>query len=146
MLVDELYKHFDEIKSNNQGLTYYNELLGDTSFLLAGLLGSLLKQKYGDWHSKRWIDDSLITKVVEYNNEINIEGIMIWGKENTTEQWTSPFSFKINLAKNQPGFKKFTFLFCHAEDPEISYEEFKVNGDVWNKGRKWKYVIDSIDI
>lgn len=144
MLVCELVNHLDNIKSISQKVVYYNEILGDTSFLLAGLLESLLKKNFSDWDKKRWIDDSLITKVVIQNNKLTIEGVMIWGIENTTEQWTYPFSFQIELLKEEMSFRRFTFLFCDLDNHEIAYEEFRVNRDYWDKSsRNWKYVINS---
>lgn len=69
---------------------------------------------------------------------------MIWGKENTTEQWTSPFSFKMYLENDKRSFKKYIFWFCDADDQEVSYDEFRFNRDILNKEkRNWKYVIDS---
>lgn len=131
MLVYELVKDLERIKSIDKELVYYNEILGDTSFLLAGLLELLLKKNFGEWDSSKWIDDSLITSVAMQNEKMNIEGIMIWGRENTTEQWTDPFSFEIELLMDEVSFKRFTFLFCDLNNHEISYEKFKVNRKYW---------------
>lgn len=144
MLVCELVKHLDKIKSINQEQVYYNEILGDTSFLLAGLFESFLKKNYSEWNGRRWIDDSLITNVLIQKNKLKIDGIMIWGKKNTTEQWTDPFSFEIELLKNETNFREFTFWLCDLDIPQISYEEFRDNRDYWARtNRNWKYVINS---
>jgi hypothetical protein len=144
MLVYELAKDLERIKSIDKELVYYNEFLGDTSFLLAGLLELLLKKNFGEWDSRKWIDDSLITRISTQNEKMNIEGIMIWGRENTTEQWTDPFSFEIELSMDEVSFKRFTFLFCDLDFREISYEEFKLNREYWDKNnRNWKYRINS---
>ncbi|MFC4874286.1 hypothetical protein [Negadavirga shengliensis] len=147
MLVRELNNYLDNIKSINIVSGYYNEILGDTSFLLAGLLESLLKKNNIEWDKKKWIDDSLITNIICQNDKVIIEGVMIWGKMNTTEQWTDPFFFEIELLKDEIGFKKFTFLFCDLKHTEITYEEFRDNGDYWvSTNRKWKYVINSNEV
>lgn len=143
MLVGELVSRFDEVESISTTLTCYNEILGDTSFLLAGLLESLLKTNYSDWDRKKWIDDSLITNVVIRNDKVIIEGIMIWGREGTTEQWTDPFIFEIEFLKDEISFRRFTFWFCDLEMDEISYEEFRTHRDYWNaRSGNWKYVIN----
>jgi hypothetical protein len=144
MLVDELMKDLERIKSIDKGLVYYNEFLGSTSFLLAGLLELLLKKNFGEWDNRKWIDDSLITSISTQNEIMNIGGIMIWGRENTTKQWTDPFSFEIELSMDEVGFERFTFLFCDSDIHEISYEEFKINREYWdNSNRNWKYIINS---
>jgi len=144
MLVHELINHLYKIKSINSMSTYHNEVLGDTSVLLAGLLGLLLKKNYNEWDREKWMDDSLITKINMQNNKLKIEGIMIWGKVNTTEQWTDPFSFEIELLKDKGCFKEFNFLFCDLERPEITYEDFRDDRDHWaGKNRKWRYIINS---
>ena len=147
MLVCELVKHLNKIKSINQKLIYYNEILGDTSFLLAGLLESLLRKKYSEWDGRKWIDDSLITNVLIQNNKLKIDGIMIWGKKNTNEQWTDLFSFEMELLKDETNFKEFTFSFCDLDNPEITYEEFRDNRDYWaSTNRNWKHVINSNEV
>ena len=146
LLASEIGNYLDDVLFNNPKQNYYNEILGDTSFLLAGLLQSLLKQRENDWEKNRWIDDSLIPKVIMHNQEVCIEGVMIWGIEYITEQWTSPFSFNLKLIDDRSDFEKFTFLFYDSDQPEISYEIFKVERDFWNRRKKnWKYQISSTD-
>ncbi|SEK63699.1 hypothetical protein SAMN05421740_102296 [Parapedobacter koreensis] len=148
MLVHELNNHLDKIKSINPiSVYYYNEILGDTSFLIVGLLESLLKESCSEWGEKKWIDDSLITNVIVQNNKLKIEGVIIWGKMDITEQWTDPFSFEIELLRDEISFKEFTFLFCDLDNPEITYEDFRDNRDYWVRtNRKWKYVINSNEV
>lgn len=144
MLVSEITKCLDKIKFIDESPIYYNEQLGDTSFLLAGLLESLLKEKDKEWKSEKWMDDSLITGIVLQNNAVKINGVIIWGRENTTEQWTDPFSFEIELLENKKSYKEFVFLFCDLDTPEIAYEEFKNDRNYWTRiDRTWKYVIRS---
>ncbi|WP_326982724.1 hypothetical protein VUJ46_21630 [Chryseobacterium sp. MYb264] len=117
-------------------MIYYNESLGDTSFLLAGLLYSLTKED-SNIDKTIWIDDSLITKVNRVDNIILIEGIMIWGKNNTTEQWVDPFKFKMNFNSN---FIDLIFLFKDSDLSEISYENFRDNRDYYsNEIESWKH-------
>ena len=143
-LITELTKARERIKSIDEELVYYNEFLGDTSFLLAGLLELLLKINFDEWDSRKWIDDSLITSISTQNEKMNIEGIMIWGREDMTEQWTDPFSFEIELSMDEVNFERFTFLFCDLDIHEIPYEEFKINREYWdNSNRNWKYIINS---
>lgn len=143
MLVLEIWNCWDAIKSLNSNPYYYNEMLGDTSFLLSGLLDSLLKLE-DDWDFKRWIDDSLLMKVELSPNKISIWGVMIWGVENATDQWTDPFYFEIELGQTVPDFKDYTFLFWDLNKSGISYEIFKDNRNYWrpSDGRDWKYVIN----
>ena len=144
MLIHELVNNLDRIKSINPIPMYYNEVLGNASFLMAGLLESLLRESSNEWDERKWIDDSLITDVIIRNSKLIIEGVMIWGKMDVTEQWTDPFSFEIELLRKNMSFKKFTFSFCDSEKPEITYGEFRNNRNYWTKGnRKWKYVICS---
>lgn len=144
MLVHELINHLDKIKSINPTSVYYNETLGDTSFLLAGLLESLLKENFSEWDKRKWIDDSFITNVIIQSHKLIIEGVMIWGKMDTTEQWTEPFSFEIELLKDKTSFKEFTFVFGDLNNSEITYEEFRNNRDYWfASNRNWKYIINS---
>lgn len=141
MLVNELWNNFDTIKSLKQEVDYYNDMLGDTSFLLAGLLGALLKFE-DKWDSKKWLDDSLLTNIRLNKNKLSICGVMIWGLENTTKQWTDPFSFKVDLGDTKSEFNEYTFMFGDLNKREISYEEFRINRNYWGQTeRDWKYII-----
>ena len=143
MLVLELWNCLSSVRSVKSDLIYYNKIMGDTSFLLAGLLNSLLKSK-DDWDSNKWIDDSLLTKVKLYQNKLLIWGVMIWSVENVTAQWTDPFYFEIELDQVKKAFNKYTFLFSDLNKPEISYESFSQNRNYWEAfdGRDWKYIIN----
>jgi hypothetical protein len=142
MLVCELVKHLNDVKSVNKKVVYYNEILGDTSFLLAGILQSLLNG-FKDWDKRKWFDDSLLTSILIQNEKLTIKGIMIWGKKNTTEQWTEPFSFEIVICENKSSFKEYTFLFSDLDKPEITYEEFRENRNYWDQDEiNWKYIIN----
>lgn len=143
MLVHELCGHLDEFKSFHHKPIYYNKILGGTSFMLARLLELLLGKNYIEWDKEKWIDDSLITKVILDNNVIFLEGVMIWGKMGVNDQWTDPFSFEISIdAKSS---REFTFLFCDVNNPEIAYEVFRDNRDYWTEktDRAWRYLINS---
>jgi len=144
MLVRELIDHLDKVKNLKGDFEYYNDMLGDTSFILAALLESILKSNIGEWDNRKWIDDSLITEFVMRGKSLKIDGIMIWGRENTTEQWTEPFIFEIELLKEELRYKNFLFLLGDLDKPEITYEEFKDNRDYWiPSNRNWQYIINS---
>ena len=69
---------------------------------------------------------------------------MIWGVNDTTEQWTEPFIFEIELTKDEVSYRDFTFLFGDLDNSEISYEDFRDNRDYWtDNNRNWKYIIKS---
>lgn len=153
MLVSELCNSLDRIRTNKGKMDFYNGILGDTSFLIAGLLESLLKLKFDEWDPRKWIDDSLLTNINLNKNKLSIWGVMIWGMENETEQWTEPFYFEIDLNPNKLDFSIYTFLYCDLDNPEISYENFKESPDYWDKQldmnnnlnfteRNWKYIIN----
>jgi hypothetical protein len=146
MLSSEIEGHIDNIKSGNQNLVNYNEILGDTSFLLAGLLESLLEQYFNNWDQQKWIDDSLITSVLMQKRQLTIKGIMIWGREDTTNQWTDLFSFEVELPNDKIGLEKFIFRYCDVEIYEVPYEQFRKNRDCFNGScNKWQYEIYSND-
>ncbi len=142
MLVNELWNRLDRVKSLKSEVDYYNDILGDTSFLLSGLLGALLELR-SDWDKHRWIDDSLLLGVKLTKNKLSIWGVMIWGIENTTEQWTEPFYFEVVLDSNESDFSEYTFLLGDLNKPEIPYEEYRVNRNYWEEDeRNWKYIIN----
>jgi aminoglycoside phosphotransferase (APT) family kinase protein len=148
MLVPELIEHQDDVGFVNPTSDYHNKTLGDSSFLLAGLLGQLLKEVNSEWNEERWIDDSLIRNVFTDNEKLIIEGVMIWGEMDTTEQWVDFFYFDIELLRDKISYKEFTFLFCDLDFSKIKYEHFSNNRDYYRSGknRKWKYVINSNEI
>ncbi len=142
MLVVELQNNLENVPNLDDHLIYYNDVLGDSSFLLAALLSQLV-EKENDWNLERWIDDSLLTEINLTDNKLSIKGVMIWGIENSTEQWTDPFYFEIVFTEDTPNFKEYTFLFCDIDTPEISYEEFNDNRNYWENGfRNWKYILN----
>src|SRR5262245_27791496 len=103
---------------------YYNAAL-DASYLLAGLLELLLKERVADWDSNtRWIDDSLIEEVDKRENKFGISGVMIWGRNDTSEQWTDPFYFEMRWLGNDDNRNRLTFLFCDLDSEEMSYGTF----------------------
>ena len=144
MLISEL-QHYSDIINNEVELAFYNEALGDTSFLLSGLLYALLKkEKYHDWLD-RWIDDTLLMTVKMHDdNKLSIGGVLIWGKLKTTEQWTDPFYFEASLNLTNDSLEQYFFLFGDLEQPEVTYDDFNPHRDFWNKNltdRNWKYTI-----
>jgi len=151
MLVSEIHDKLDKIRITDASTTdYYNEQMGNVSFLLAGLLGRFLS-KTESWSPEKWIDDSLLTKVQLLNNKLSIWGIMIWGTTEDSEQWTEPFYFEIDLLTSTPHY---TILFADLKQPELSYEDFKNDRRHWDKSfysnsewtpseRDWNYIFNS---
>lgn len=138
MLLGELLKNINNINNFNNS-KYYNEILGDTSFLLAGLLHVMIK-KEPQIDQKVWMDDSLITNIKLVNNIIFIDGIMIWGENGTTEQWVDPFNFNICLNNDFTDFIYYNFFFKDLYMSELLYDDFKENRNYYSdKIRNWKY-------
>lgn len=153
MLVDEINNKIGLLNSNIE-LDNYNELMGDVSFLLSGVLELKLKECFSDWLPEKWLDDSLLSRVIHNGKKISIWGIMIWGKEDTTEEWTDPFYFEMILNENSCDFLEYTFLFSEEFDTEVTYEEFNQNRNMWDRNfylnetwnpsdRDWKYIINT---
>jgi hypothetical protein len=142
MLVSELLARSENILGLKEKPLYYNKVLGDTSFLLAGLLNSLMTEnEINDWGVQKWIDDCLLMDAQIHVDQIRFWGIVIWGIEGTTEQWTDPFYFEMELQEDEQTFSHFTFLFRDEEMTEITYSDFRMNREYWKiKDRNWKYV------
>jgi hypothetical protein len=151
MLLAELCNSLDKIRINSN-LEYYNEILGDSSFLLARFLELQLQLNSVNWDSKKWIDDSLLTNVVLENDVLFIVGVIIFGKQNTTAQWTEPFCFELKFNQDFTDFIQLAFFYSDIETVALSYVEFNRNRKFWNKEyfinnkwnpliRNWKYII-----
>ena len=145
-LVSELHDSLDGIRAYGQETDYYNECMGDTSVLLAVLLDSLMNAQVAEWRgSGKWIDDSLLTDVERDGDHLAIEGIMIWGIGGTTEQWTEPFYFEIELDVLKKGYNEYIFLFGDQDKSEVDYGYFSLHRHFWDGDqRRWKYYINSI--
>ncbi|WP_118976946.1 hypothetical protein [Taibaiella koreensis] len=142
MLVKELLRRLPGIASNTKAPDYYNELLGDTSYLLTGLLGLNLREQFSDWPSQNWMDDSLITKVALQDKKMALWGEAIWGVMNDTEQWVDPLYFEMELDESKSNYTSYTFLFSDLEYKAIPYSFFKHNRSYWQSTkRNWKYRI-----
>ncbi|KUY19861.1 hypothetical protein BAZ12_03725 [Elizabethkingia miricola] len=147
MLTHELTIKLNNIEFKNSLSKYYNDTLGDSSFLLAGLLESILKANYEEWSNmNKWIDDSLIMSINTQNERLTIQGIMILGEIDTTQQWIAPFLFSVELFQSKINSKKFTFLFSDSDSYDITYEEFNNHNYQINSDIEWKYIINSNDI
>jgi hypothetical protein len=143
-LFKEVVKYIERSTTDSVEEGYFNRIAGDISFLLAALLNSFMKIKYEDWISEKWLDDSLIHGINFEGNRLQIWGVMIWGRHNTTEQWTDPFLFEIELNKDRLDFKSISFWFCDLLDPELTFERFVENRNYYNFDRiNWKYTIES---
>ncbi len=144
MLNLELIEYFKNINSTYKNGLYFNQSLGNTSFLLAGLLEAMLRKNDTKW-DRKWIDDSLISNIIiEEGKRMRIGGIMIWGEINMTKQWVSPFCFEIEFHKEK--VKDFIFLYADDKD-KLTYEKFRDNRNHWeNSNIVWKYKIESNSI
>jgi len=142
MLVCELETHSNEIISS-ESVRYYNDALGDTSFLLAGLLQQCLEQ-VNESDKSKWFDDSLLTGFQRDSEKLAIDGVMIWARD-ANAQWTDAFRFEIGLREGE--FGEFRFYFADLNRPSISYERFRDKPYYWHVGEKdWKHVIDGKDV
>lgn len=149
-LIHEL-KHFC-ININAINEDYYNEYLGDTSILMTSILEEKLLDT-DNWEIGKWLDDCLLTKAKCQENKIFIWGVIIWGRLDTTKQWTDPLYFEIQLNDKWDDFIEMTFLLGEVDSPEIAYEEFNENRGMWDRNfysnknwnpveRNWNYVIN----
>lgn len=151
LLINELSK-YKCLDRDRQEVDYYNDFLGDTSILISSILNEHLLEKT-EWEVEKWIDDCLITKVIFDLGKWKIWGILIWGKEDTTQEWTDPFYFEIKTTLNGLHFLEYSFLVGDINSEEITYEEFTNDRGVWDKlfyssndwdvsERNWKYIIN----
>lgn len=144
MLFEELNFSVERINSIKKDESYYNHILGNTSFLLATLIELLLVERHFDWDNKKWMDDSLISDLIISENFLLLEGVMIWGGNDTTEQWTEPFKFIIKFNEKQHVTKDYTFYFSDKLKKEIPYSIFLEKRSYWKSiERDWKYIINS---
>ena len=146
LLVNKLVVTLDQFDWDHKSIKpdsgYYNHVFDFTSAILAGILEKLLVEKFQDWERGRWMDDCLISQLDIQNDVLTIGGVMISGRGNTTEQWTDPFLFTIELLKEEMSFKGFTFLFADIGFPELTYGKFRYHRTYWEEGnRDWKYII-----
>jgi hypothetical protein len=143
MLESALNDNMAKIKDRPIGTQYYNSVLGDTSFILAGLLELHLRETSADWNTERWMDDSLISEVSLKDGELSLSGTMIWGIGSDTEQWTEPFNFMILIKEGKVDINNYIFLFGDLDRLEVAYGNFRNNRDIWQcQDRNWRYTID----
>lgn len=154
MLLEEVCKKTRKIEILGDEVRYYNESMGDVSFLLAGLLHQHLKTPSFEWCDKNWIDDCLLTGVQRVEDEVSICGTVIWGKEGANSQWVEPFFFKMKLDCDNSIQYRYVLMFGDLNCAELTYEEFSQNREVFDiecctsnycnsHERQWKYVIYS---
>lgn len=137
----ELTKHLEVMSTLPKQSQYYNEFLGDVSVILAALIESSLRKNFVDWDHTKWMDDSLITKLVLSNDKLNIAGVVIWGRENTTQQWTDPFRFEAEFREDGT-FSNFLIWFQYVNTPELTFDEFKNSRNYYNSAQPiWKYQV-----
>lgn len=145
MLSSEFIRHSDASGIDSDS-GYMNHYLGDTSFLLAGLLQQLLRANFNEWNRGGWVDDSLIRDFDYKNDRFSIKGDMIWAKD-AADQWVSVFEFELELLKDEVGVKDFVFYFVEQDHPEMNYDEYRNRRNFWSRPiNNWKYVITLQDL
>src|SRR6218665_91359 len=133
---------------------YVNQLARNTSIYLTSILQEHLLMGSNDkWDPGKWLDDTLLTKIrIMDEGKLSIWGVVIWGKENTTEQWTEPVYFETILNESSDSLNEYLFLFGDLNYSEITYEEFLDNRDCWDRDfysnsewnpaeRDWNYIV-----
>ena len=152
MLVETLFQCLDKFNPKTD-LDHNTEAMNWVAAILARLLGEELEENFEDWESSRWLDDSFLSRVLVDNKRFFIWGVMIWGRMNTTAQWTAPFYFEIELNEvDKKGFIEMIFLFNEENPSEVTFEEFDQNHGLWDREfysnndwepseRNWKYSI-----
>ena len=89
------------------------------------------------------MDDSLLREFELKANTVIISGVMIWGIDGTTEQWTDPFHFELEFDAERTGFKSYTFLFADISRASLTFNEYWADPYYWyHTERDWEYVID----
>ncbi|RFS16846.1 hypothetical protein [Emticicia sp. C21] len=143
--LNETLKTLHSLKKSTYPDYYYNAIFGDASFILAGILEQLLNESY-HWGTKsgKWMDDALIEDFHLYEERLSINGVMIWGKGDTTEQWVEPFYFDVELNKNEVNMEGYNLYFGNTDNPAIPYTYFSNNREYWQQDlRNWEYQLMS---
>jgi hypothetical protein len=146
-----------ELLSSSQRLAttkpdrYFNALLGDTSSLIAGYIDEYYRGHYADDEDSIWFDDCLLINVEHQDNQWAIWGVLIWGRENTTEQWVYPFYLETTIVLLPVSAQKLVILFGDMDLPVLTYEEYSCDRIYWDglfynssispHLRKWDFVI-----
>ena len=139
-VIIELLKYNFDIDFEINKRQYYNEYLGDTSIFLSSLFELEMKRNVIEW-DKRWIDDCLIKIVNNQPDIISLNGEMIWGKENTTKQWTDPFYFELQKNHTDWNQNKIILKSGDLNRTSLIYEKYSINRDYWSLSNiVWRYV------
>lgn len=119
----------------------YNTVMGKTSYLLAAFVGLLLKQNNQEWKTGKWMDDSILEGVMYNDVECRIWGVMIFGTEDSTEQWTEPF-----LYISRDNGKSWLVFYGDKNHNAYSYDNFRFDREYWkdpNWDRDWRNKFES---
>ncbi len=133
LLFEELRSTKQNIKELNYPPLYYNETSGKSSLYFTSLLYENLVGN-SDWDKRKWLDDSLLTKIVFEENRYRVWAVVISGREGTTKQWTDPAYFEIIPSTNFSGFSEYTYLFADKYVESLDYKEYSRNRAYWDKG------------
>jgi hypothetical protein len=142
LLSNEISKYEGLHVEGNNIDRYVNDQLGNTSIFISGFVYSLLKKEDSRWGIEKWIDDALIEKFNSSIQKIEMSGIIIWGRQNTSRQWVSPFFFsKIKIGES------FSCYFSDVNKKEVVYEDFCRDRSLWRgKHIRWEYKFDDKDL
>lgn len=150
MLLEEI-KSYSIRENSNFDNGYYNDVSGSMSLILTMIFSKLITNNeewvYG------WLDDSLLTNIKEVDNRFCVWGIMIRGKDGTTEQWTDPFYFEIKPNDEFKSYSEYSFLYGEKNNDDVTYTEFNKYRGVWDFGfysdetwnpseRNWTFILN----
>lgn len=152
LLIVDLLATKEELQKPSNFSLYYNEVSGDCSIYLTSILHEYLFEEAA-WNKRRWLDDSLLTKIEFVNNKCSIWGVVISGEEDTTKQWTDPLYFEVKLNRDSSNFIEYTFLFGDQDDERLDYKEYAKNRTYWDQDfytnenwnpseRNWDFIIN----
>ena len=129
-----LHAEVQELDSNlslDQTSPVINPSLGDLSFVLAGYVYLCLQEIDQQWGNLKWVDDIIFTKVVRIEGVIRIWGVLIWGRKNTTAQWTEPICAEVHKLDLEGNIYEIAVLFADKETRPLPYSNFVQNRGVW---------------
>jgi len=132
LLRDELLG-WSRMNNENNRYKSLNQATGDASIYITSILQQHLSTEFPNWPSARWLDDAILTKVVQENdNRFLIWGVIIWGEGHTTNQWTDPFFFSLTLTADN-NIDDYELLFSDADHQELNYETFRNYRGSWDQ-------------
>jgi hypothetical protein len=68
----------------------------------------------------RWMDDVLDTRIEVKGEKVEVFGYVVWGNDETSEQWTDPFQ-AIFIRDSEERIVEYELLFCDDTYPSQPY-------------------------